>query len=116
MFEQVATKVSPAAPSEVNGRRSKRPRASYEFVRLPVRWIEALAGARLAATCRLALYLLLQDFRDHGVPLRLSNRRLTAIGISRGQKWRGLRELEERGLVEVARRPHKAPIVSLLKS
>jgi hypothetical protein len=81
-----------------------------------VQWIEALVGARHAATCRLALYLLLVDFRDHGVPVRLSNQRLAAIGISRRQKWRGLRELEELGLVGVERRLRKAPIVSLVKS
>jgi hypothetical protein len=39
----------------------------------------------------------------------------SGVGISRGQKWRALRELQSLGLIEVEERPSRSPIIRLLR-
>jgi len=94
------------------GRRARR--RSGQFVAVPMLWVERLAAARSAATLKLAMRLLWMHFRDRARPVRLANAVLAATGVSRGQKWRALTELERLGLVRVERRRRRSPIVTLI--
>ena len=84
------------------------------FVRVPLEWVHRLAGARYAATTTLALHLLHRTFQEHRQTIRVANGLLALKGISRGQKWRALAELQAMGLVEIEHRERKSPIITLL--
>lgn len=106
---------SQAAAKAHEPRRERRSRSREEFVKVPVRWIEALADAKCDASHQLALYLLLEDWRSYvRGPIRVPNKRLAAFGITRWGKWRALRELEILGLIRVEPQPRRSPIVRLL--
>jgi hypothetical protein len=81
-----------------------------DFVQVPRRWARALEGAP-SQTWQLAMLLLHLRWKEHGRPIRLSNKAFWAMPIPRRSKWRALADLEKRGLVLVERRPRKAPIV-----
>jgi hypothetical protein len=83
------------------------------FVMVPMTWRESLEGAT-GQTVLLALDLLYLGWRRGG-PILLANGMLRYDGISQQSKWRGLAELERRGLVTVERRPRRSPIVTLLR-
>jgi hypothetical protein len=89
--------------------RATKAKLKGEFVMVPHAWIERLAGAS-GATYGLAIELLYLAWRRKGKELTLSNR---TAGVSRYSKWRGLRELEKRGLVTVELRPKRSPTVRL---
>ena len=91
----------------------KRPRKGH-FVMFPREWMERLSSAQHIATYRVALHLLHQRFKDRREMVRLSNGTMALGGVSKGQKWRALAELEAFGLVSIERRPRKSPIVTLL--
>jgi len=84
------------------------------FIRMPLIWADRLNGARLVATYKVALHLLHEEFKDHGISIRLANGALEAKGVTRWQKWRAIEELEGLGLIEVKRRPRKSPEITLL--
>jgi hypothetical protein len=89
-------------------------RRRKHFVRVPVAWVERLGRARSVTTVLLALHILYEHWRAGGRPFRLANGKLLLNGISRKRKHTGLRELEKMGLVTVARRPRKSPIVTVM--
>jgi hypothetical protein len=91
---------------------ARAPRWS-RFVMVPFVWADRLKGAT-GNTYGLALHLLYLHWRDHSETIRLANKALLAMGISRQSKWRALRELERRGLIVVDQRPNKSPAVRLL--
>jgi hypothetical protein len=77
-------------------------------------WVERLRAARCIATYRLAYYLLFQDWKTRGKPIKLPNIVLAELGIGdREGKWRALRELERLGLVSVEYQPRKSPVVTV---
>jgi hypothetical protein len=84
------------------------------FVKVPMEWRRRLESARLAATYRIALHLLHEDFKAHGRgnKIRLANGALE--GVTRCQKSRAIRELEALGLIEIEHRPRKSPVIALL--
>jgi hypothetical protein len=82
-----------------------------QFVMVPMVWRERLEGAT-GQTILLALDLLYLGWKKGG-PIKLTNGMLREDGISRQSKWRGLNELERRGLITVERRPRRSPIVRL---
>jgi hypothetical protein len=84
-----------------------------QFVMVPMAWREGLEGAT-GQTVLLALDLLYLGWKQGG-PIKLANGMLRHDGISRQSKWRGLNELERRGLVAVERRPRRSPLVTLLR-
>jgi hypothetical protein len=92
--------------------RGKEPPAKYakSFVMVPQRWAVALDGAS-GQTWQVALLLLHLHWKEHGRPVRLSNRASWAVKIPRRSKWRSLHDLERRSLILIERRPSKAPIV-----
>jgi hypothetical protein len=91
------------------------PKAKWrkQFVRVPWTWLDRLKTARHVVTYRIAFYLLYQHWRTGGKPITLSNVALIGEGIAPGTKWRGLKELEQAGLIQVERRRRKSPIVTL---
>jgi len=64
-------------------------------------------------TYAVADFLLYEAFRQHSPKIKLPNGMLERDGISRMSKLRALRNLEQRGLVSVAWRKRKSPIVTL---
>jgi hypothetical protein len=84
------------------------------FVRVPCWWIERLAkSTRYRVTFLVALHLLYQHWKLRGQPIKLANGVLKMEGVSRGTKWRALRELEQAGLISIERRLRKSPVVTV---
>jgi hypothetical protein len=83
------------------------------FVKVPCWWAERLARCRYKVTYRVALHLLYRHWKSSGRPISLANGVLKMEGVSRGTKWRGLRELEQLGLITVECRPNKSPMVTV---
>ena len=83
-----------------------------QFVKVPWTWIERLIAARQIATYRVALFVLHQSWKARGEPFTLSNGAVN--GVSRWQKWRALRELEQLGLITVERRERKSPRIAVI--
>jgi len=84
---------------------------------VPIAWADQLKAARYTSTYRLAHDLLHQHWKNGGQAIALTNVvSLKNAGVSRGQKWRVLSELERLKLVAVERRPRKSPRVTLLKT
>jgi hypothetical protein len=84
-----------------------------QFIMVPWTWVEKLEGAP-GQTYRTALLLLYEHWRQ-GKPIKLNNRMLETIGVSRYSKWRALPDLEGRGLIAVERRPKRSPVVRVLR-
>jgi hypothetical protein len=80
------------------------------FVKVPWLWIEALQGAT-GQTHQVALCLLYLRWKANSETIKLSNKAITTDGISRQSKWRGLRDLERRGLITLECRPGRSPLV-----
>jgi hypothetical protein len=89
-------------------------RRQNQFVRFPLSWVDRLRAAHHTATYRVALHLLFQCWKSNTRTVSLSNMALTAAGVSRGQKWRALVELERLGLILVGRHPRKSPTITVL--
>jgi len=99
------------------GAAAPRARRQDQFVIVPIAWADQLKAARYTSTYRLALDLLHQHWKNGGQTIALTNVvSLKNAGVSRGQKWRALSELERLKLVAVERRPRKSPRVTLLKT
>jgi hypothetical protein len=94
--------------------RERLQRRRKHFVRVPMAWVERLARARRVTTVTLAHYILYEHWKAGARPFRLANATLVHNGISRKRKYTGLRELERLGLVTVARRPRKSPVVTVM--
>jgi DNA-binding MarR family transcriptional regulator len=101
----------------VPARRAVTPRKIQKrrkhFVQVPWTWIERLEGAT-GQTYRLALVLLYLHWKGKSAPTKLPNGMLKIDGVSRQSKWRALADLEQRGLINVERRPKRSPIIRLL--
>jgi hypothetical protein len=104
-----------AIPDEIRERlvpSSIVPKKAKHFIRVPIAWADRLDDA-VGQTYRVALRLLYLHWQQHGGPVRLGNMMLKLEGTSRQSKWRALRDLERRGLVELETCPRKSPIVRL---
>jgi hypothetical protein len=84
-----------------------------QFVQVPWQWAERLKHAN--HVWYIALYLLHQDWKGKGAPVKLPNGLLEFDGISRYAKYRALDQLEQRGLITVERRPRKSPVVRVIR-
>jgi len=91
-----------------------KPRKRKHFVLVPWLWIERLEKARYIATYRVALHILYRHWRDRGQPFTLSNRIMATEGVSRWQKWRALRELEQLGLIRIELRERRSPRITIV--
>jgi hypothetical protein len=108
------------AKTESSRQAERRKHAGFSYKRLPDLWIERLREARCNATQKLAHHLLELDWRQYGRPfeegeqITLANSWLADIHVSRRDKGRALRELQDLGLIRVGLRSNKSPIVTLL--
>src|SRR6266566_168317 len=84
-----------------------------EFTMVPEIWLKRLQDTS-HATFRLAIALLRLNYQHSYHAFRLTNPPLEDMGVATGSKWRGLRELEGRGLITVERRGFKSPTVKVL--
>src|SRR5262249_2526935 len=77
------------------GAAAPRARRQDQFVIVPIAWADQLKAARYTSTYRLAHDLLHQHWKNGGQAIALTNVvSLKNAGVSRGQKWRALSELE----------------------
>jgi hypothetical protein len=101
------------------GAAAPRARRQDQFTIVPMTWVNQLKGvrARHVSAFKLALHLLHQHWKNGGQTIALTNVvSLKNAGVSRGQKWRALGELERLKLITVERRRRKSPRVTLLKT
>jgi hypothetical protein len=84
-----------------------------QFVMVPWTWVERLAKARFTATYRVTLHVLYRHWKGGGEPFTLSNGAVAMEGVGRRAKWRGLRELEQLGLITIERRKRKSPRIAV---
>lgn len=101
----------PQRPAGVPRKIQKR---REHFVLVPITWIERLDGAA-GRTWQVALFLLYQDWKHNGDPIKLPNGMLRYDGVGRHAKWRALAELERRRLISIERRPNRSPLIRLAK-
>jgi hypothetical protein len=96
----------PRVPEKIRKRRE-------HFILVPMWWYEKLANPIPASRCTVlvALHVLHLHWRNYGKPFRLPNGTLKFDGIGRHSKWRGLAELERRGLIMVDRGKRKSPVI-----
>jgi hypothetical protein len=104
--EEEARVLSGIAATKVERRRQ-------QFTKVPNSWVEELRKARNISTYRVALYLLYRHWKGRRRPIPLSNVALFSTGVTRRGKWKALAELERLGLVEVARRSKRAPLITV---
>jgi hypothetical protein len=105
MFAEEAERLA-AIPRKIQRRRQ-------QFAILPMTWWEKLDGAS-GQTCRVAWYLLYQNWKNEGEPIKLANEMPARNGISPDAKSRALRWLEQRELIAIEHRAKKSPIVTVL--
>jgi hypothetical protein len=87
-------------------------RKSTHFVKVPMAWVEALQGCS-GRTYEVAHRLLYLHWRQGGEPVKLPNGLLALTGTSRQSKWRALRELQAKGLIELEAHQRRSPVVRL---
>jgi hypothetical protein len=92
--------------------REKKQRQKSHFVRLPLEWKHRLGGARRICTFKIAFELLYRHWKTGGRCVLLPTAGM--VGVTRGNKWRGLSELERLGLIAIERRRRKSPKITLL--
>jgi len=92
----------------------RRRRRADHFIKLPMVWADRLDSARFVATAKVAHHLLRQSFKDRRDTIRLANGFLATRGVTPGQKWRALKELEALGLISIENRLRKSPDITLL--
>jgi hypothetical protein len=102
-------------PAEVKVSVSKKERKRrQQFVMVPWVWVERLTRARHASTHMVAYLVLHLHWKRGGQPFSLANSEGEPVGITRWQKWAGLRELEQLGLVRLVRRNRKSPEITVI--
>ena len=80
-----------------------------------IEWFQRLI--RLGACpIRVGLILRFKMVLEGKETITLTTSGLSTFGISRQQKWKGLRALEKEGLIKIESRPGKNPMVTLVES
>jgi hypothetical protein len=109
-LKKLRMKPEPIAGRQITPRKIAKRRE--HFIMVPFGWLERLNGAR-GGTILLALHLLYLNWKQKGRPFKLANGMLKIDGIGRTVKWRGLADLERRGLVSIERRKRKSPVITI---
>jgi hypothetical protein len=111
-------RVDPALMQQVldeqQARKSKRKGWQRLCTVIPREWELRLLQAKRISTYRLAHELLYLHWYGKGAPITVSAKVARAAKISATSKWKALTELERLGLIEVDRKPRKAPRAALL--
>jgi hypothetical protein len=84
------------------------------FVKVPLWWAEAATKATKSPKAMVWVQLLHAAWKAKRLTFPLPNGRLKKAGVSRFVKRRVLRELEATGLITVAWRHGKTPIVTIV--
>lgn len=117
-FDDIASlRIDPAGPVyAAEPKPTPKPKKKWQrqFVKVPWSWIDRLKASDRGSTYRLALCILYEHWQAGGRAIRLTNAGLRREGVTRWGKWRGLRELEQVGLIRVEGRPGKTPRITLL--
>jgi hypothetical protein len=98
-------------PTITKAKAAARRRQEQQFIMVPLWWQGRLGRAAHACTFKVALEILYRNWRSGGKPVLLPN---VGLGVSGKSKWRGLRELEDLGLVAIKCRPRKSPLVAVI--
>jgi hypothetical protein len=107
---EVETLETGAAPA-----RRKRAPTKGTFAKIPHDRGIALFGRIDGAAWVILLELDRLIFKSFGQnPVRLTNHTLKAVGMPRNSKWKALRQLEDAGVITVARDGRKAPLITHL--
>jgi hypothetical protein len=93
---------------------SNRRTRKKDFVMVTRAQIELLCTARHPATVKVFLHLQFLIFRSFTKSVRLPNTALAKAGIGRKGKRAALAELEELGLIRVARYQYRAPEIRIV--
>jgi len=91
-------------------------RPGFKFCQFPVSVLNALIMQKVnwtAFAVLVALYELWFTHPNHYNPVELTSRKLRQFGLSKGQKYRGLKSLVKSGQISVERRTRKNPLVTL---
>jgi hypothetical protein len=110
-------RVDPALMQQVleqQARKSKRKGWQRICTLVPREWELRLLEAKRVSTYRLAIELLYLHWYGKGAPITVSGKVANAAKLSGRSKGNALDELAELGLIEVDRKPRKAPRVVLL--
>lgn len=116
-----AEQIAELAPSQKKptseSKRKARPQSApsrTKFVMLPYEQVLVTAGRLRCAPLAVLVELAHQVFKTHRNPVALPNAALRDAGITRQAKTRALRELEKGGMVVVAWRGRRCPLVTVL--
>jgi CRP-like cAMP-binding protein len=91
----------------------KKP-APTEFVKVPMLWVQCLVEKRVGVNAyRVAHYVLHEAWRTNDPKVKLTNAALAANGVDRKGKSTALRQLRKAGLISVAERPKRSPVVTV---
>jgi hypothetical protein len=83
-----------------------------EFVKVPIPWIDKLAGQD-GVVWIVGMQLLVLDFKSYKRGCKLTNTAVGRLKISRKVKYRVLKRLENLGLISVERAPGKAAVITI---
>ena len=88
-------------------KKTKRPAFKSRWVKLPVRWVEALGRSTSTSTYRLALTILVEAFKREqiGGEVVLS---MEVTGMPRNTRARAVAELVKLGLIKIKRNGRQA--------
>jgi hypothetical protein len=98
----------------INYDRAKAKKATEAFAKVPLWWIELAAKATRSPRTFVLIELLYTAWRMKSGTFPFPSVKLKQRGASREIKRRVLHDLEQAKLITVERRPHKAPVVTLL--
>jgi hypothetical protein len=98
----------------LGGRRRLQPPRRRGFIGVPYTWDYRLRVAQASgATYVLAHYILRRDWEGDTNPVKVTNKAMERLGLSRRSKWRALHQLEALGLIRVQKRHGKNPVVTI---
>ena len=102
--------------SELKSKRPPRHRQGEKFLKGPIPWKWIVRAAYLSGKAlhvAIAIWFLAGIGRNRII--KLSNKVVIALGISRFAKGRALKELERAGLVAIKRNNGSSPLITILE-
>jgi hypothetical protein len=107
-------------PSEKEKNYAPKHKKGELFLCGPIPWNWLIAASKVngkgsAVQVALAIWFL-SGLNRKSATVKLTRKTLSQLGIERNAGYRGLRVLEESGLVAVTRRPGASPIVVILEA
>jgi len=91
----------------------KTRRRSDAFAQVPLALAAAMAKATENQRAMVLIVLIYEAWRANGKPFKLSNEILAPYGVTRYVKYRALLQLEKAGIIRVAWKSGRAPVIKL---